>query len=136
LAFDRAGHMYYRTGTVTLKRAPVQLHVDDRSPIPIRRQLTEQLKPFIEGGGCSRERGMPSIRERAGFLGIIPNTVARVFEAHLPDRVDRVLLHGPAARLRCRSSAERWQPAVPRFFHPASRRHAEGCRLGRPRDRP
>jgi hypothetical protein len=91
--------------------------VDDRSPIPIQRQLTEQLKHFIEGGGFSRERALPSIRELAGFLGINPNTVARVFEAHLPVRVDRVLLHGLAARLRCRKPAERWRAAVTSFFH-------------------
>jgi DNA-binding transcriptional regulator YhcF (GntR family) len=58
----------------------MQLHVDDHSPIPIRRQLAEQLKHFIEGGGFSREQALPSIRELAGFLGINPNTVARVIE--------------------------------------------------------
>ncbi len=58
----------------------MQLHVDDHSLIPIRRQLTEQLKHFIEGGGFSRDQALPSIREMAGFLGINPNTVARAIE--------------------------------------------------------
>lgn len=58
----------------------MQLHVDTRSPIPIRRQLTEQLKHFIEGGGFPRGQALPSIRELAGFLGINPNTVARAIE--------------------------------------------------------
>lgn len=58
----------------------MQLHVDEHSPIPIRRQLAEQLKHFIEGGGFAREQALPSIRELAGFLGINPNTVARVIE--------------------------------------------------------
>jgi len=58
----------------------MQLRVDDRSPIPIRRQLAEQLKHFIEDGGFPREQALPSIRELAGFLGINPNTVARVIE--------------------------------------------------------
>ena len=58
----------------------MQLQVDSHSPIPIRRQLTEQLKHFIEGGGFPREQALPSIRELAGFLGINPNTVARVIE--------------------------------------------------------
>src|SRR5574341_686467 len=58
----------------------MQLHVDDHSPIPIRRQLAEQLKHFIEGGGFPRDQALPSIRELAGFLGINPNTVARVIE--------------------------------------------------------
>ena len=55
----------------------MRLQVDAHSPIPIRRQLTEQLKHAIEGGGVPRNRALPSIRELAGFLGINPNTVAR-----------------------------------------------------------
>lgn len=58
----------------------MQLYVDAHSPIPIRRQLAEQLKHFIESGGFPREQALPSIREMAGFLGINPNTVARVIE--------------------------------------------------------
>lgn len=56
------------------------LRVDARSPIPIRRQLAEQLKHVIEGGGVPRDQALPSIRELAGFLGVNPNTVARVIE--------------------------------------------------------
>src|SRR5439155_1297695 len=48
--------------------------------IPIRRQLTEQLKHAIESGGVARDQALPSIRELAGFLGINANTVARVVE--------------------------------------------------------
>ena len=59
---------------------PPLLRVDDQSPIPIRRQLTEQLKHLIEGGGVARDQPLPSIRELAGGLGINPNTVARVVE--------------------------------------------------------
>jgi GntR family transcriptional regulator len=58
----------------------MHLRVDEHSPIPIRRQLTEQLKHVIEGGGVPRDQALPSIRELAGFLGINPNTVARVIE--------------------------------------------------------
>src|SRR3990170_2875158 len=58
----------------------MNLHVDAHSPITIRRQLTEQLKHVIEGGGLARGQALPSIRELAGFLGINPNTVARVIE--------------------------------------------------------
>lgn len=58
----------------------MNLRVDARSPIPIRRQLTEQLKHAIEGGDVPRDQPLPSIRELAGFLGINPNTVARVVE--------------------------------------------------------
>ena len=58
----------------------MRLQVDSHSPIPIRRQLTEQLKHFVEGGGFPRDQALPSIRELAGFLGINPNTVARAME--------------------------------------------------------
>jgi GntR family transcriptional regulator len=57
-----------------------KLQIDAQSPIPIRRQLTEQLKHVIERGGVPRNQALPSIRELAGFLGINPNTVARVIE--------------------------------------------------------
>src|SRR5678815_5598311 len=59
---------------------PMDLMIDAHSPIPIRRQLTEQLKYVIEKGGVPREQALPSIRELAGFLGINTNTVARVIE--------------------------------------------------------
>ncbi len=59
---------------------PARLQVDVHSPIPIRRQLTEQLKHVIEGGGVPCDQALPSIRALAGFLGINPNTVARVIE--------------------------------------------------------
>jgi len=65
---------------VTVLRLPVRLQVDKHSPIPIRRQLTEQLKHVIEGGGVPPDQALPSIRELAGFLGINPNTIARVIE--------------------------------------------------------
>jgi len=61
-------------------KTPLNLHVDTRSPIPIRRQLTEQLKHVIESGGVPQNQTLPSIRELAGFLGINANTVARVIE--------------------------------------------------------
>ena len=58
----------------------MRLRLDAHSPIPIRWQLTEQLKHVIEGGGVPRNQALPSIRELAGFLGINPNTVARTIE--------------------------------------------------------
>ncbi len=58
----------------------MNLTIDGHSPIPIRRQLTEQLKHAIESGGVARDQALPSIRELAGFLGINANTVARVVE--------------------------------------------------------
>src|SRR5713101_2752076 len=61
-------------------KIPLNLTIDAQSPIPIRRQLTEQLRHVIEGGGVPQNQALPSIRELAGFLGVNPNTVARVVE--------------------------------------------------------
>src|SRR6267378_4248206 len=58
----------------------MNLKVDGHSPIPIRRQLMEQLRHVIEGGSVPRDQALPSIRELAGFLGVNPNTVARVID--------------------------------------------------------
>jgi len=60
--------------------AAIPLRVAVDSPIPIRRQLAEQLKRVIANGGLARDQALPSIREMAGFLGINVNTVARVIE--------------------------------------------------------
>jgi GntR family transcriptional regulator len=82
-------------------RAALNLQVDAHSPIPIRRQLTEQLKHLIEGGGVPREQALPSIRELAGFLGINPNTILRVIEdlkqsGHVEARRGRGVFVAPA----------------------------------------
>src|ERR1700752_674029 len=61
-------------------RIAMNLTVDAHTPIPIRRDLTEQLKHAIESGRVPRDQTLPSIRELAGFLGINTNTVARVIE--------------------------------------------------------
>src|SRR5436853_6425807 len=61
-------------------KVAMNLPVDAHSPIPVRRQLTEQLKHVSDRGGVPREQALPSIRELAGFLGINTNTVARVVE--------------------------------------------------------
>src|SRR5213594_270152 len=58
----------------------MNLRINGHSPIPIRRQLTEQLRHAIEAGGVPRDQALPSIRELAGFLDVNPNTVARVID--------------------------------------------------------
>jgi GntR family transcriptional regulator len=83
----------------------LRLQVDTHSPIPIRWQLTEQLKHVIEGGGVPREQSLPSIRELAGFLGINPNTVARAIEdlkrsGHVEARRGKGVFVAPALPVR------------------------------------
>ena len=86
-------------------RIPIHLQLDKQSPIPIRRQLTEQLKHVIEAGGVPSDQPLPSIRELAGFLGINPNTVARVVEdlkrsAYVEVRRGKGVFVAPAPPLR------------------------------------
>jgi len=83
----------------------MRLHLDTQSPIPIRWQLTEQLKHVIEGGGVPRDQALPSIRELAGFLGINPNTVARAIEdlkrsGHVEARRGKGVFAAPARSTR------------------------------------
>src|SRR2546421_12708879 len=86
-------------------RLAMNLKVDGQSPIPIRRQLTEQLKHVIESGGVARDQALPSIRELAGFLGINTNTVARVIEdlkhsGYVEARRGEGVVVGPAPPVR------------------------------------
>ena len=83
----------------------MRLRVDAHSPIPIRWQLTEQLKHVIEGGGVPRDEALPSIRELAGFLGINPNTVTHAIEdlkrsGHVETRRGKGVFVAPALPAR------------------------------------
>lgn len=55
----------------------MRLQVAASSPIPVRRPLTDQRQPDIEGG-ARRDQAVPSSREPAGFLD--QNTVTRAIE--------------------------------------------------------
>src|SRR5436309_11647249 len=86
-------------------RTAMNLRIDGHSPIPIRRQLTEQLRHVIEGGGVPRDQALPSIRELAGFLGVNSNTVARVIDdlkrsGYVQARRGRGVFVAPAAPAR------------------------------------
>ena len=97
----------------------MNLTVDAQSPIPIRRQLTEQLKHVIESGGVPQNQTLPSIRELAGFLGINTNTQAERLRVGPPG----------AGRVRGLGAAGPPVAASPRAL-PARDGHAGG----RPRD--
>ena len=52
-ALDEIVLLYYYSHTV--RRILMRLPVDAHGPIPVRSQLTDQLKHVIEGGGVPRE---------------------------------------------------------------------------------
>src|SRR5256885_770008 len=58
-------------------RIAMNLTIDGHSPIPIRRQLTEQLKHAIESGGGARGHAPPPNRGLGGLLRLNSNTGAR-----------------------------------------------------------
>ena len=97
----------------------INLKVDGHSPIPIRRQLMEQLRHVIEAGGVPPEQALPSIRELAGFLGVNPNTVARVIDDL--KRSGYVEARRGKGRLRGRGAARPSRPAPPRELPAAIR---------------
>jgi DNA-binding transcriptional regulator YhcF (GntR family) len=58
----------------------MRLSVDAHGPIPVRSQLTDQLKHVIEGGGLPRSPARPSIRALADSPGGDPSPVTRAIE--------------------------------------------------------
>src|SRR5947208_7331732 len=83
----------------------MNLKIDGHSPIPIRRQLTEQLKHVIESGGVARDQALRSIRELAGVGGMNTNTVERGVEdlkqsGYVEERRGKGVFVAPAPRGR------------------------------------
>src|SRR5437899_4642517 len=58
----------------------MNLTINGHSRIPIRRELTGQLRDVIEGGGVPRDQDLPSLRGLAGFLGVNQNPGARAID--------------------------------------------------------
>src|SRR3989441_836032 len=96
----------------------MNLTIDGHSPIPIRRQLTEQLKHVIESAGV--RPGAVQGTVEVLLVECSPPELdffARQLEAHLPVRVDKVLLGELAAVTRRPKQAGRWRAAVTSFCH-------------------
>src|SRR2546426_808902 len=105
-------------------RIAMNLKIDGHSPIPIRRQLTEQLRHVIEGGGVRSWAGTRPAAIRGAVEVLLVECsppeldfFARELEAHLPVRVDKVLLAELPAVTRRPKQAGRWRAAVTSFCH-------------------
>ena len=56
------------------------LTINQKSQIPIFRQITEEIKTLIASGDLSPGEQLPSIRELAVTLNINPNTIAKAYK--------------------------------------------------------
>jgi GntR family transcriptional regulator len=56
-----------------------ELTVDATSPIPVYRQIVEQVRFLVEGGGLRPGERLPPVRRLADNLGVNRNTVAKAY---------------------------------------------------------
>ena len=59
--------------------AQLHLQIDDRSGVPVYRQMMDQLKYYVAGGTLRVGDQLPSIRELAGALAVNPTTVVKAY---------------------------------------------------------
>ncbi|GAB3736038.1 hypothetical protein GCM10028794_16160 [Silanimonas algicola] len=64
-----------------------QWQVSGASPVPIYRQITEQVRRFIAAGQLQVGERLPSVRAMAARFGINPMTVSRAYAALCEDGV-------------------------------------------------
>jgi len=59
--------------------AQLHLQIDDRSGVPVYRQMMDQMKYYVAGGTLRAGDQLPSIRELAGALAVNPTTVVKAY---------------------------------------------------------
>lgn len=59
--------------------AQLHLQIDDRSGVPVYRQMMDQLKYYVAGGTLRPGDQLPSIRELASVLAVNPTTVVKAY---------------------------------------------------------
>ncbi len=59
--------------------AQLHLQIDDRSGVPVYRQMMDQLKYYVAGGTLRLGDQLPSIRELASALAVNPTTVVKAY---------------------------------------------------------
>lgn len=64
-----------------------QWQVSGTSPVPIYRQITEQVRRFVAAGQLQVGERLPSVRAMAARFGINPMTVSRAYAALCEDGV-------------------------------------------------
>ena len=59
--------------------AQLHLQIDDRSGVPVYRQMMDQMKYYVAGGTLRPGDQLPSIRELASALAVNPTTVVKAY---------------------------------------------------------
>lgn len=59
--------------------AQLHLQIDDRSGVPVYRQMMDQIRYYVAGGTLRMGDQLPSIRELASALGVNPTTVVKAY---------------------------------------------------------
>ncbi len=75
---------------------PIRIALD--SPVPVYRQLVDQLRALCVEGRLAPDQKLPSVREIAADLGIHHNTVAEAYRT-LAEEGWIVIEHGRGARI-------------------------------------
>lgn len=86
--------------------APVHLHVQPHSGVPIYRQVVEQIRAMIAGGQLAEGDMLPSVRQVADDLAVNPMTISKAYALLENDGwVER--LRGQGMRVRPRDADTR-----------------------------
>jgi GntR family transcriptional regulator len=57
----------------------LHLQLDERSGVPVYRQIMDQIKYYVAGGTLRPGDQIPSIRELAGTMSVNPTTVVKAY---------------------------------------------------------
>lgn len=57
----------------------LHLHIDERSGVPVYRQMMDQIKYYVAGATLRPGDQIPSIRELAAALAVNPTTVVKAY---------------------------------------------------------
>jgi len=60
--------------------ALLYIEVNISSPIPVYRQIMDQIRAFVTRGALAPGQALPSVRQLATELGVNPNTVAKAYQ--------------------------------------------------------
>jgi GntR family transcriptional regulator len=74
----------------------LHLQIDEKSGVPVYRQLMDQMKYYVAGGTLRPGDQLPSIRELAAALTVNPTTVVKAYTELERDRVIE-MRHGRGA---------------------------------------
>jgi GntR family transcriptional regulator len=82
----------------------LHLQIDERSGVPVYRQMMDQMKYYVAGGTLRPGDQLPSIRELASALTVNPTTVVKAYTELERDGVIE-MRHGKGAFVSAKAKA-------------------------------